>query len=146
MNQEAGSHPNTATLAASSWTSSLQRCEKRISVAIFCYSSPNGRKQQLHQDHREFAKGRRHALTCNAVGPLLGVTQRCLGRSGNREKAQSSTTSRSLTEKCTVVISLSYKKKNEIMPFAATWMDVDIIILLTYRSKSDGERQIYNIT
>ena len=29
-------------------------------------------------------------------------------------------------------------KKNEIMPFAATWMDLEIIIL----SKSDKERQI----
>ena len=29
-------------------------------------------------------------------------------------------------------------KKNEIMPFAATWMDLEIIIL----SKSDRERQI----
>ena len=33
--------------------------------------------------------------------------------------------------------------KNEIMPLAATWMDLDIIIL----SKSDTERQIlYDIT
>ena len=29
-------------------------------------------------------------------------------------------------------------KKNEIMPFATTWMDLEIIIL----SKSDRERQI----
>ena len=29
-------------------------------------------------------------------------------------------------------------KKNEILPFAATWMDLEIIIL----SKSDRERQI----
>ena len=34
-------------------------------------------------------------------------------------------------------------KKNEIMPFAATWMDVEIIIL----SKSEGKRQIlYDVT
>ena len=34
-------------------------------------------------------------------------------------------------------------KKNEIMPFAATWMDLEIIIL----AKSDRERQIsYDIT
>ena len=30
-------------------------------------------------------------------------------------------------------------KKNEIMPFAATWMDLEIIIL---SEKSDRERQI----
>ena len=34
-------------------------------------------------------------------------------------------------------------KKNEIMPFSITWMDLEIIIL----SNSDRERQIsYNIT
>ena len=34
-------------------------------------------------------------------------------------------------------------KRNEIMPFAATWMDLEIIIL----SKSDRDRQIlYDIT
>ena len=33
-------------------------------------------------------------------------------------------------------------KKNEIMPFAAAWMDLEIIVL----SKSDRERQIYDIT
>ena len=34
-------------------------------------------------------------------------------------------------------------KKDEIMPFAATWMDLEIIIL----SKSDRERQIsYDVT
>ena len=39
-------------------------------------------------------------------------------------------------------ILLSHKKK-EIMPLAATWMDLEIIIL----SKSDRERQIsYDIT
>ena len=27
------------------------------------------------------------------------------------------------------VILLSHKKKNEVMPFAATWMDLDIIIV-----------------
>ena len=31
-------------------------------------------------------------------------------------------------------------KKNEIMPFAGTWMDVEIIIL--HESKPDRERQI----
>ena len=37
----------------------------------------------------------------------------------------------------------SATKKNEIMPFAATWMDLEIIIL----SNSDRERQIpYDIT
>ena len=36
-------------------------------------------------------------------------------------------------------------KKNEIMPFAATWMDLGIIILS--KSKSERERQIpYDIT
>ena len=35
------------------------------------------------------------------------------------------------------------KKENEIMPFAATWMQLEIIIL----SKSESERQIpYDIT
>ena len=34
-------------------------------------------------------------------------------------------------------------KKNDIMPLAATWMDVEIIIL----SKSEGKRQIlYDVT
>ena len=34
-------------------------------------------------------------------------------------------------------------KKNEIMPFAATWMDLEIIIL----SESEGKRQIlYDVT
>ena len=32
-------------------------------------------------------------------------------------------------------------KNNEIMPFAATWMDLEIS-----RSKSDRERKIYDIT
>ena len=32
-------------------------------------------------------------------------------------------------------------KKNEIMPFAATWMDLEIII----QSKPGGERQIYDV-
>ena len=37
-------------------------------------------------------------------------------------------------------------KKNEIMPFAATWMDLEIIIHLL-RSKSERERQtLYDTT
>ena len=32
-------------------------------------------------------------------------------------------------------ILLSYKKKNEIMPFAATWMDLEIIILSEIRHR-----------
>ena len=40
-------------------------------------------------------------------------------------------------------ILLSHLKKNEIMPFVTTWMDLEIIIL----SKSDRERQIsYDVT
>ena len=35
-------------------------------------------------------------------------------------------------------------KENEIMPFAATWMDLEMIILGKW-SKSDRERQIYDI-
>ena len=34
--------------------------------------------------------------------------------------------------------SATRKKKNEIMPFAVTWMDLEMIIL----SESEGERQI----
>ena len=38
---------------------------------------------------------------------------------------------------------LSHKKNNEIMPFVASWMELEIIIL----SKSKRERQIpYDIT
>ena len=40
-------------------------------------------------------------------------------------------------------ILFSHKKTNEIMPFAATWMDQEIVILV----KSEREKQIpYNIT
>ena len=35
-------------------------------------------------------------------------------------------------------------KKNEIMPFAATWMDLEMIILS--ETKSDRERQIPSAT
>ena len=36
---------------------------------------------------------------------------------------------------------INHLKKNEIMSFAATWMDLEIIIL----RKSDTERQIYDV-
>ena len=36
----------------------------------------------------------------------------------------------------------SAMKKNEIMPFAATWMDIEIIIL---KIKSNREKQMYEI-
>ena len=36
----------------------------------------------------------------------------------------------------------SAMKKNEIMPFAATWMDIEIIIL---KIKSNREQQMYEI-
>ena len=45
------------------------------------------------------------------------------------------------TEKMWYIYTMEYYsaiKKNEIMPFAATWMDLEIIIL----SKSDRERQV----
>ena len=35
-------------------------------------------------------------------------------------------------------------KRNEIMPFVATWMDLEIIIISEV--KTDRERQIYEIT
>ena len=40
------------------------------------------------------------------------------------------------------VILLSHKKKNEIMPFAATWMDLEIIILSTV---SQTEKDKYHM-
>ena len=40
-------------------------------------------------------------------------------------------------------ILLSHEKKNEIMPFAATWMDQEMIILSEVNQK---EKDIYNIT
>ena len=36
---------------------------------------------------------------------------------------------------------LSHKKKNKIMPFAATWMDLDIIIV-----SEVSQRKIHDIT
>ena len=38
---------------------------------------------------------------------------------------------------------VSARQKNEIMPFAVTWLDLEVIIL---HDVSNWERQIYDIT
>ena len=39
-------------------------------------------------------------------------------------------------------ILLSHKKKNEMMPFAATWMDLEIIILSEVRQKEKDKHHM----
>ena len=97
-------------MIALQWCVSFCRITKWISYT-YTYSSPNGLKQQLHQEHVELAEGRRHTLTLKAVVPLLEVRPGCLARSGNQRTAKSSTTSCSLTQKCTVVVLLSHEKE-----------------------------------
>ena len=39
----------------------------------------------------------------------------------------------------------SHKKKNEIMPFAATWMDLEIIILSEVNQKEKGKYHVISL-
>ena len=50
-----------------------------------------------------------------------------------------------MVHRCNGIILLGHKKKNKIMPSAATWMHLDIITLSEV--KSERERQIpYDVT